>query len=96
MTVQVKIRSFIRENFLFGSQDKVGDESSLLEAGVIDSTGAMELVTFLEREFGIAIDDQDLVPENLDSIAAMTSFVARKLAEQEKRNTSLCAAGADC
>ena len=95
MTVQVKIRSFIRENFLFGSQDKVGDDGSLLEAGVIDSTGAMELVTFLEREFGIAIDDQDLVPENLDSIAAMTSFVARKLAEQEKRNTSLCAAGAD-
>ena len=95
MTVQVKIRSFIHENFLFGSDVKVGDESSLLEAGVIDSTGAMELVTFLEKEFGIGIDDQDLVPENLDSIAAMTSFVARKLAEGEKCNSSLRTAGAD-
>ena len=95
MTVQIKIRSFIRENFLFGSQDKVDDESSLLEAGVIDSTGAMELVTFLEKEFGIGIEDQDLVPENLDSIAAMTSFVARKLAKLEKLDSSLCTSGAD-
>jgi acyl carrier protein len=82
MTIAAKIRGYIRESFLFGSDQKLSDEDSLLDAGVIDSTGAMELVSFLESEFRVDVNDQDLVPENLDSVAAMTAFVTRKLASQ--------------
>ena len=82
MTIADKIREYIRDSLLYGSDQKLGDQDSLLDAGVIDSTGAMELVTFLESEFRLSVSDQDLVPENLDSVAAMTAFVARKLATQ--------------
>jgi acyl carrier protein len=83
MTVDARVRDYIRQNFLFGSDQKLGDQDSLLDRGIIDSTGAMELVTFIESEFGVEVSDQDLVPENLDSIAAITAFVTRKLADQQ-------------
>ena len=82
MTIAEKIRGYIRESLLYGSDQALGDQDSLLDAGVIDSTGAMELVSFLESEFSLNVSDQDLVPENLDSVAAMTAFVTRKLAGQ--------------
>ena len=92
MTATERIRTYIRENFLFGSESPIADEGSLLEAGIIDSTGAMELVTFLEAQFGLRIDDRDLVPENLDSISAMVSFVTRRLSEQQIAATAPVAA----
>ncbi|MBT8358676.1 MAG: acyl carrier protein [Desulfobacterales bacterium] len=73
------IKTFIVENFLFGSDDGLKDETSFLEEGIIDSTGILELVTFLEEEFSIAIDDEELVPENLDSINNVTTFLERKI-----------------
>ena len=85
MNIAAVVRTYIRDNFLFGSDAQLNNSASLLEAGVIDSTGAMELVAFLETEFGIVVDDQDLVPENLDSIDAITSFVSRRLAEVERQ-----------
>lgn len=87
MTITERIRAYIRNNFLFGNDTGMTDEGSLLEAGIVDSTGAMELVSFLETEFGLRVDDQDLVPENLDSIAAMTAFVMRRQAEEQKLAT---------
>ena len=75
-----KIKTFIVENFLFGSEDGLKDETSFLEEGIIDSTGILELVTFLEEEFSIAIEDEELVPENLDSINNVTTFLERKIA----------------
>ena len=81
MTIDNKIRDFIRQNFLFGADEKIEENDSLLDRGIIDSTGAMELVSFLETEFAVEVSDRDLVPENLDSIAAITSFVTRKLGE---------------
>jgi acyl carrier protein len=81
MTIENKIRDFIRQNFLFGGDEKIGETDSLLDSGIIDSTGAMELVSFLETEFAVEVSDRDLIPENLDSIAAIASFVTRKLAE---------------
>jgi acyl carrier protein len=81
MTIENKIRDFIRQNFLFGGDEKIGETDSLLDRGIIDSTGAMELVSFLETEFAVEVSDRDLIPENLDSIAAIASFVTRKLAE---------------
>ncbi len=75
-----KIKTFIIENFLFGSEDGLKDETSFLEEGIIDSTGILELVTFLEEEFSIAIEDEELIPENLDSINNVTAFLERKTA----------------
>jgi acyl carrier protein len=84
MTIKERIRTYIRNNFLFGNDAGILDEGSLLDAGIVDSTGAMELVSFLESEFGLLVHDQDLVPENLDSIAAMAAFVVRRQAEEQK------------
>ncbi|MFC1877549.1 acyl carrier protein [Thermodesulfobacteriota bacterium] len=74
-----KIRAFIIENFLFGNDDGLNDETSFLEEGIIDSTGVLELVNFLEEDFDIAIDDEELIPENLDSINNVTSYLEKKL-----------------
>ena len=76
MTTETRIRRFIEDNFLFADNlDAFAAEASLIEAGVIDSTGVLELVGFIENEFGIAVADADIVPDNLDSIAAITAFV---------------------
>lgn len=78
--VKRKIADFIATNFLFREGlDAVGDNASFIEAGLIDSTGILELVSFIESEFGIVIADEEIVPENLDSIAAITAYVERKL-----------------
>jgi acyl carrier protein len=74
-----KIRAFIVENFLFGNDDGLQDETSFLEEGIIDSTGVLELVTFLEEDFDITIDDEELIPENLDSINNVTAYLERKI-----------------
>lgn len=73
-----KIRTFIVENFLFGNADGLEDDTSFLEEGIIDSTGVLELVTFLEEAFNIKVDDEELTPENLDSINHVTAFLERK------------------
>lgn len=76
-----KIKQFINENFLFGeSSEKLGDEDSLLEQGIIDSTGVLELVMYLEENHGIKVEDDELLPENLDSISSIAAFVDRKKA----------------
>ena len=74
-----KIRAFIVENFLFGNDEGLKDETSFLEQGIIDSTGVLELVTYLEEEFEIAIDDEELIPENLDSIDNVVGYLETKL-----------------
>ena len=74
-----KIREFIVENFLFGSDDGLEDETSFLEGGIIDSTGILELVAYLEEEFGISVEDEELIPENLDSINNVVAYLQRKL-----------------
>ena len=80
MNIESRVREYISANFLYGSPDRLGASDSLLDAGVIDSTGAMELVTFIETEFAIEVSDSDLTPENLDSIGAISAFIARRLA----------------
>ena len=77
------VRRFIAENFLFRDEaDAIANEGSLLEAGIIDSTGVLELVCFLETTFGIQVADEDMLPENLDSIRAITHYVSRKLSQR--------------
>jgi acyl carrier protein len=74
------IRIFIAENFMF-RDDTAGLDAaqSLLEAGLIDSTGVLELVAFLEGRYGIRIPDADMVPANLDSVAGLVAYVSRRL-----------------
>ena len=74
-----ELRQFIVENFLFGKEDApLASGDSLLELGIIDSTGVLELVSFLEQKYGFTIQDDELVPENLDSIDRLVQFVRRK------------------
>jgi len=74
-----EIRQFIAENFLFGQEKEFADEDSFLESGIIDSTGVLELVAFLDEKYGIAVSDEELLPQNLDSVANLAAFIARKL-----------------
>lgn len=74
-----KIKGFIIENFLFGKADGLKDNTSFLEEGIIDSTGVLELVAFLEEEFNIKVEDDELVPENLDSINNVAFYLEKKL-----------------
>jgi acyl carrier protein len=73
------IREFVVENFLFGEANGLKDETSFLEEGIIDSTGILELVTYLEDEFSITVEDEELIPENLDSISNVASYLERKM-----------------
>ncbi len=77
--IRAKIRDFIIENFLFGKADGLQDNTSFLEEGIIDSTGVLELVNFLEEEFSMDVDDEELVPENLDSINNVVAYVEKKM-----------------
>jgi len=76
-----RVRAFIEENFLFREDiSHLADTDSLLENGVMDSTGILELVAFLETDFSIQMSDAEIVPENLDSIASIGGYLQRKLA----------------
>ncbi len=80
--VSEKVEQFISEQFIFDQDKKITRDDSLLETGTIDSTGILELVLFLEEAFSIKVDDEDLIPDNLDSINRIANFVDGKLASQ--------------
>jgi acyl carrier protein len=81
--MEQRIREFLAANFFLGDDpSQLNGSTSLIEAGVIDSTGVLELVGFLEEEFEIRIADEDLVPENLDSVDNIIRFVEGKRAGQ--------------
>ena len=79
--IKQQIVEFITTNFLFDDSIKLGHEDSLLETGVIDSTGVLELVAFIEETYGIKVEDEEIVPENLDSISNISSYIASKLSQ---------------
>ncbi len=81
MDIEQQVSIYITENFMFGDEEEVGAAESLLESGVVDSTGVMELVLFVEQTFGIEVDDNDRVPENPDTIENIAKFVKSKLAK---------------
>lgn len=76
------VRAFIVDNFLFGDSDGLEDDMSFLDEGIIDSTGVLELVTFLEETYSISIGDEELIPENLDCITNIVAFVDKKKVQQ--------------
>jgi acyl carrier protein len=76
---QEELRRFIVENFLYGDQKIIlKDEDSFSDRGIIDSTGILELVAFVESQFGIAVLDEEMIPENLDSLSKLARYVERK------------------
>ena len=78
-----QIKEFVVSNFLFGQNaETLSNSESFLESGIIDSTGVLELVGFLEQQFSISVGDRELLPENLDSVDNAARFVERKLQEQ--------------
>lgn len=78
-SVAVRIRDYLSEDFLFSDQGfRYGDDASLVESGIIDSFGIAELVTFVEEEFGIVLAEDELVPDNLDSVSKLTAFIIGK------------------
>jgi acyl carrier protein len=84
--IQDGVRRFITENFpLGGSGFELGGSDSLLEAGVIDSVGVLELIEYLEAGYGIQIPDEDVLPENLDSIEAIARYVSARLERRDER-----------
>lgn len=78
MSFKPQIRQFITTNFYVIDPAGLTDEASLMEHGIVDSTGMLDLILFLEREFKIQVDDTEMLPENLDSIANLDAYVARK------------------
>ena len=74
--IEREVRAFIVENFLFGNEDEAPEpEDSFMETGLIDSTGVLELVDFLEEKYEVEIQDEDLTPENQDSIRRIANYV---------------------
>lgn len=83
MTESIKdsVKAFVIENFLFGdTSQNLADTDSLIENGVIDSTGVLELVAFIEDRYGVTVADADIVPANLDSLDRIAAFIAAKTA----------------
>ena len=73
------IKAFVIENFLFGSDDGLEDTTSFMDEGIIDSTGILELIGFLEEEYSISVEDEELIPENLDSLNNVVAYLRRKM-----------------
>ena len=79
MATEKILRDFILENYLFtDDQDALANDDSFLDKGIVDSTGIMEVIEFITSEFGIEVEDEEMVPENLDSIDNLVAYIARK------------------
>jgi acyl carrier protein len=78
--VKQRLREFVAKNFYLADAGSFDDGSSFLDRGVIDSTGVLELVTFIEDEYGITVADEEIVPANFDTVNALAGFVAHKTA----------------
>ncbi len=74
-----EVREFVINNFLFGDRAPLQDDKSFLDSGIIDSTGMLELIMFLETTYNIKIEPEEMLPENLDSVNRVVAFVTRKL-----------------
>ena len=74
-----RVRRFIVDTFLYGDEKGLLSETSLTEAGIVDSTGILELISFLEKAYSITVEDEELIPENLDSLQQIAQFIRSKV-----------------
>jgi acyl carrier protein len=85
MSIQENVRKFIYENFIVDEENQLSEEDSLLEKGIIDSTGVLELVAYIEETYGFKVRDEELIPENLDSIKNISQFIQGKIDAAEEK-----------
>jgi len=76
--VKGRVRKYIVDNIVMASMDDLTDEASLLQLGILDSTGVLELIMFIEENFEIKVEEPEMVPENLDSLNGIATYVGRK------------------
>ncbi len=81
------VKKFVVNTFMFGDDQGLSEHTSFLGSRVVDSTGMLELVSFIEDRFGICIEDHELMPENLDSLGQIAAFLERKLDTNQNRDT---------
>ena len=78
MEIKEQVRGFVTSNFYVADPDSLADNASLLDCGIIDSTGVLEVIFFIEETFGIKVEDSEMLPDNLDSIERIANFITRK------------------
>jgi acyl carrier protein len=82
--IKTKVKEFIKDNFLLGAESKnFNDDDSFFKKGIIDSTGVLELVSFVEATFDIKVEDEELMPDNFDSIDKVVVFIIKKKSQRE-------------
>lgn len=81
MTIEKQIGQYIADNFLFSENGyQLPDDTSFLEEGIVDSTGVLELVMFVEETFNVTVEDEEIMPENFDSVSRLAAYIHRKIA----------------
>jgi acyl carrier protein len=83
MDVLETVKAYVVENFLFGDDSRIGPGTDFLENGILDSTGVLELVGFLEEKFGIRVEDDELVPDNMNSLEKITLYISKKTGKSQ-------------
>lgn len=79
MSIENQIKAYILENFLFSDNGyELPEDASFLEEGIVDSTGVLELVMFVEETFNLTVEDEEIVPENFDSVSQLAAYIRRK------------------
>ncbi|HEX8814393.1 MAG TPA: acyl carrier protein [Terriglobales bacterium] len=84
--IEREVKTFLINNYLFGKSEALADNASLLD-NVIDSTGVLELVVFLQETFGITVEDEEVTPDNIESVNKVVAYVERKLAKRSAVKT---------
>ena len=77
--IEQQVREFLMSNFIFDPSVQLGDDDSFMENGVVDSTGVLEVIMWVESTFGVHVDDSEVLPENFNSIRALTNYAERKM-----------------
>jgi len=81
MSAEMELRSYVLENYLFtDDQSQLNNEDSFMDKGIVDSTGILEIITFIEDEYDISVEDSEMIPENLDSINNLVKYLEKKKA----------------
>jgi acyl carrier protein len=83
MDVLETVKAYVVENFLYGDDSRIGPGTDFLENGILDSTGVLELVGFLEEKFGIRVEDDELVPDNMNSLEKITLYISIKTGKSQ-------------
>jgi acyl carrier protein len=84
-----EVRAFVVNNFLLGKGDTLTDDASFMELGIIDSTGMLELISYLEKTYEIEVTDDELNPDNLDSISKIVDYLSKKLPDHKAETAAI-------